>query len=115
MSYNLKITVYNNRDYEQSFILHDENGDPFDLTNCKLSFGIGTDIKTLSTHTTGSSANKCIFITGPADGEFTLKLPFTLLKPLEPTTYFHDLIVIDTANNREGIWQGQMIVKRGIA
>lgn len=109
------MTVYNNRDYEQTFILNDKDGNPIDLTDCKLSFGYGTDIKTIATHTSGSAANKCVFITGITEGEFSLKLPFSVLKPLEPGTYFHDLIIIDSANNREGVWQGQMIVKRGIA
>lgn len=115
MSYNLKITVYNNRDYEQPFILKDKDGNILDLTGCKLSFGYGTDVKTLATHTTGSAANKCIFITDAAAGEFTLKLPYSILKPIETGTYFHDLVLIDTSNLREGIWQGQMVVKRGVA
>lgn len=115
MSYNLKITVYNNRDYEQPFILKDSEGNLLDLTGCKLIFGYGTDIKTLGIHASDSAANKCIFITSAVDGEITFKLPYTVLKPLEAGAYVHDLILVDADNKREGVWQGQMVVKRGLA
>jgi hypothetical protein len=115
MSYNLKITVHNNRDYAQDFILKDDSGDPINLTGCKLIFGYGTESKTIGTHTSDTAPNKCIFITSATDGEFTLELPFNVLKTLNPATYFHDLILVDTNDNRQGIWQGQMIVKRGVA
>jgi hypothetical protein len=115
MSHTLKITVYNNRDYEQSFILNDNSGNPFNLTGCKLIWGFGTDSKTLGIHDSGSGANKCIFIDDVTSGSYTLKLPYSVLKPLEAGTYFHDLILVDSAGKRDGIWQGQLIVKRGIA
>jgi hypothetical protein len=115
MSYNLKITVYNNRDYEQGFILKDKDGNIINLTGCKLIFGYGTDSKTLATHTSGLGSNKCVFITNASAGEFTLKLPYSVLKPLSPATYFHDLVLVDGSDKREGIWQGQMVVKRGLA
>jgi hypothetical protein len=115
MSYNLKITVYNNRDYEQAFIMHDSFGNPIDLTNCKLVFGYGTDSKTLATHASDSAANKCIFVTDAASGAITLKLPYTVLRQLEAGNYFHDLVYLDGDGQRYGIWQGQMTVKRGLA
>jgi hypothetical protein len=115
MSYNLKINVYNNRDYEQDFILKDKDGNVIDLTGSKLIFGFGTDSKVLGTHDTTSGANKCIFVTSAVDGAIKLKLPYLVLKPLEAGSYFHDLIWVDASGKREGIWQGQMIVKRGLA
>ena len=114
MSYTLKITVYNNRDYEQNFILNDSDGNRLDLTGSKLIFGFGTDSKTLGSHDSTSSANKCVFVTDAAQGEFTLKLPYTVLRPLEAGAYFHDLIWVNTSNERVGIWQGEMTVKRGV-
>jgi hypothetical protein len=115
MSYNLKMTVYNNRDYEQEFILKDKDGNLINLTGSKLVFGFGTDVKTLATHTSDLGSNKCIFITDAVNGEITLKLPYSVLRPLEAASYFHDLILIDSSGKREGVWQGQMIVKRGLA
>ena len=115
MSYTLKITVYNNRDYEQSFTLHDSNGDPLDLTGCELIFGFGADNSTLGTHVSGTSSNKCVFITDPTVGSFTFKLPYTVLRPLSAGTYFHDLVVVDTSGKREGVWQGQLVIKKGFA
>jgi hypothetical protein len=115
MSYNLKITVYNNRDYEQPFILKDSGGNLLNLTGSKLVFGFGTDVKTLGTHASDSGANKCVFITDAVSGEFSLKLPYSVLKPLAAGAYVHDLILIDTEGKREGVWQGQMVVKRGLA
>ena len=115
MSYNLKITVYNNRDYEQPFILRNDDETPYDLTECSLAFGYGTDVKTLATHITGNSANKCLEITNAANGEFKLILPFAVLKTLGADNYLHDLILITPDNKRTGIWSGQMVIKRGLA
>lgn len=109
------MTVYNNRDYEQPFILKDKNGNVINLTGCKLIFGFGTDTKTLGVHDSSATSNKCVFITDAANGEFSLKLPYSVLKPLEAGSYLHDLVLIDTSSKREGVWQGQMIVKRGLA
>jgi hypothetical protein len=116
MSYNLKITVHNNRDYEQPFILKDDAGVVIDLTGCKLSFGYGTTTKVLGTHiTSGGAANLCIFITNAVAGEFKLVLPHAVLKTLSPGIYEHDLVLIGTDNKRTGIWAGQMVVKKGLA
>lgn len=115
MSYTLKITVYNNRDYEQGFILKDSDNNVINLTGQKLIFGFGNDTKALGVHASDSGANKCVFITDAPNGAFTLKLPYSVLKPLESGSYIHDLILIDNAGKREGVWQGQLIVKRGIA
>ena len=115
MSYNLKINVYNNRDYEQPFILKDSDGNVLNLGGHSLVFGYGTDVKTLATHLTDNAANKCIFITNAAVGEFKLVLPYSVLKTLPTGTYFHDLILIAPDTKRTGVWSGQMVVKRGLA
>lgn len=115
MSYNLKITVFNNVDNEQAFIIKDELGDPYDLTGCKLIFGYGTDVKTIATHTTGLASNKCLEITNVALGEFKLLLPATVLKTIGTGTFFHDLVLVEADDSRQGIWSGQMVIKRGLA
>jgi hypothetical protein len=115
MSYNLKITVYNNRDYEQSFTLQDSVGDPYNLTGLKLIFGIGTEKASITSHTSGSPSNKCIFIDDAPNGAFTLKLPYVVLKNLNPNVYIHDLILIDADDDRVGIWSGKLVVKKGVA
>jgi hypothetical protein len=119
MSYSLRITVFNNRDYEQSFTLRDELGGLYDLTNSNLSFAIGVNQPTISKplqlHNTSSASNKCIFVTDAVNGAINLKLPFAVLKTLTPGTYLHDLILIDSNNKRVGVWTGQMIVKKGVA
>jgi hypothetical protein len=115
MSYNLKITAYNNRDYEQEFILNNSVGAPLNLTGYTLAFGIGTELKTVGTYLSSNASNKCIEITNAATGAFTLTLPVSVLRTLSPGTYIHDLILINPAGTREGIWSGQMIIKRGIA
>lgn len=115
MSYTLKITVYNNRDYEQPFTLQNEDESPFDLTGSTISFGYGTDTKTLAVHTTGSAANKCVTVTDAVNGAFKLELPYSVLKTLTPGSYIHDLIVTDTGGHRVGIWNGTLVVKKGVA
>lgn len=116
MSYNLKITVFNNRDYAQTFTLEDDEAKPLDLTGSKLIFGIGTPTKRLQSHDTSLTAsNKCIFIVDAANGQIRLELPYSLLKDLQPADYIHDLILIDGNGKRSGIWAGQMAVKRGVA
>lgn len=115
MSYTLKITVYNNRDYEQPFTLQDEDSVALDLTGCTISFGYGTDTRTLAVHTSGASSNKCVNITDPTNGTFELLLPYTVLKTLAPGNYVHDLILTDVDGHRIGIWNGTLTVKRGVA
>lgn len=117
MGYSLKITVYNNRDYEQSFTLRDDVGNVYDLTGCKLTFAIGQTQadKPLQSHTTNTTQNKCIHIVDLVNGQVNLTLPYSVLKTLAPGTYIHDLILINAENKRVGIWTGQMLVKRGVA
>jgi hypothetical protein len=114
MSYNLKITVYNNRDYEQPFTLRDSEGVIFDLTGCKLAFAIASDVKTLTTHVSDSASNKCIFVDDAVDGIFRLVLPYSVLKTLPAGNYTHDLILTDTDDKRSGVWSGSMVVKKGV-
>lgn len=114
MSYNLKITVYNNRDYEQGFTLKDPDGDPYNLTGCKLIFSIWNEDSTITSHTSGTSNNKCIFISDtPTDGGITLALPFTVLRLIKAGNYNHDLVLLTAAGKRDGIWAGTMTVKKG--
>jgi hypothetical protein len=115
MSYTLKISVYNNRDYEQPFILKNSDGSAFNLTGCTLSFGYANDEKTLAIHTTGNPSNKCLTITNAVAGEFKLSLPYSVLKTLAVGAYTHDLIVTDATTKRTGVWGGTMQVKKGVA
>lgn len=116
MAYDLRITVYNNRDYEQSFTLQNEDASAMDLTGCKLLFGIANASRTIQSHDSSVPlTNKCVFIDSATTGEITLKLPYIVLKNLTPATYSHDLIVVDSEGKRSGVWTGQMIVKRGVA
>lgn len=115
MSYTLKITVYNNRDYEQPFTLQDQDSLPLNLTGCTLSFGYGTETRTLGIHTTGTTANKCVNITDATNGAFELTLPYSILKTLNAGNYIHDLILTDVDGHRIGIWSGTLTVKRGVA
>ena len=115
MSYTLKITVYNNRDYEAPFTLQHADASVFNLTGCTLSFGIANDEKTLAVHTTGSASNKCLTVVSATDGTFKLSLPYSVLKTLPVGLYTHDCIVIDGSGKRTGIWTGQLNDKKGIA
>ena len=115
MSYTLKISVYNNRDYEQPFIAKNSDGSVYDLTGCTLSFGYANDEKTVAIHITGNPANKCLTVTNAAAGEFKLSLPYSVLKALPVGAYTHDLILTDTASKRTGLWTGTMQVKKGVA
>lgn len=114
MAYDLKITVFNNKDYEQSFNLKDANNVNYNLTGCSLLFGISDSVKVITSHDTNIAlTNKCIFVTDATTGLINLKLPFAILKNIVPGTYFHELILIDTDGKRTGIWSGQIVVKRG--
>lgn len=116
MSYNLKITVYNNRDYEQSFTLRSPDDVLVDFTGCKLTFAIASDTKTITSHISDGSANKCVFITSPAtSGQFKLVLPYSVLRTLEAGNYTHDLVLTDADGKRSGVWSGVMVVKKGVA
>lgn len=116
MSYDLRITVYNNRDYEQSFSLLGADGTALNLTGCKLIFGIADSTKVMTTHDSSSTTNnKCIFITDALTGAIKLNLPYLVLKSFAPATYTHDLILVDANGKRSGIWSGQMMVKKGVA
>ena len=115
MSYNLKITVFNNVDNEQEFILQDESGAAYDLTDCKLIFGYGTEEKTIASHTTGLASNKCLQITNVTAGTFKLLLPATLLKSIGTGTLLHDLVLVCADTSRTSVWSGQMVIKRGLA
>lgn len=115
MSYTLKISVYNNRDYEQPFTLKNSDGSAFDLTGCTLSFGYANDEKTIAVHTTGNPSNKCLTVTNAAAGQFKLTLPYSVLKALPVGAYSHDLIVTDVATKRTGVWAGTLQVKKGVA
>jgi hypothetical protein len=117
MSYNLKITAFNNRDYAQPFTLKDADGVAVNLTGCKLIFSIGveTTAKPFTSHATdGGAANKCIFVRNATAGEFELVLPYTVLKTIAPGNYVHDVILVDAAGKRSGVWIGALIVKKGV-
>lgn len=101
-------------DYSQQFTIQDENANAVDITGYQLSFGFGTETKTIATHTTGQSSNKCLTINDAVNGIFTLSLPKEVLKNLSPDTYLHDLALVDGSGNRSPIWSGLMIVKRGM-
>ena len=116
MAYDLKITVFNNRDYEQGFTLQTAVGGVRNLTGCKLIFGIADTAKTLQSHDSSLTAsNKCIFVTDAPNGGIKLTLPYSVLKTLPAATYKHDLILVDADGKRTGIWAGQMVVKKGVA
>jgi hypothetical protein len=116
MAYDLKITVYNNRDYEQSFTLQDSEGAPLDLSDSKLIFAIANSTRVIQTHDSSLiGSNKCIFIDNAATGEIRLVLPYTVLKTITAASYTHDLILVDADDKRSGVWAGQMVVKKGVA
>jgi hypothetical protein len=117
MSYNLKITIYNNRDYEQEFTLTEEDESPLDLTGYKVSFAVGsihTD-RPLIHHVSGTSGNQCVFIDSAINGQIRLVLPYAVMRVLDAGTYIHDCILIAPDGKRTGVWSGNMIVKKGVS
>lgn len=115
MAYDLKITIFNNKDYEQEFTLLSNDVDPFDFTGYKFIFAVANQEKTLIAQDSSSPSNTTIVVLNASQGRLKLVLPYTLLKTLKPANYLHELIMIDNVGKRSSVWTGQMIVKRGIA
>lgn len=113
MSYSLKIDIYNNVDYSQSFTLKNPDNSPKDLTDKKLIFAVGDQTKTIFTHTSGEPTNKCIFIDNPLTGEIRLVLPFSVTKALKPGNYIHSLVIYDISDAiRSSVWNGSMVIRK---
>lgn len=113
MSYSLKIDIYNNVDYSQTFTLQNPDNTPLVLTGKKLIFAIGDQTKTLSTHTSGDSANKCIFIDNASTGEIRLVLPYAVTKLLKPANYIHSLVLLNVGDGlRSSVWNGNIVIRK---
>ena len=114
MAYSLKINVYNNRDYEQSFTLTDGNNSPMNLVNSSLVFSIDLNGKVLS-FSSANVNNKCVFVTNGVTGQIKLVLPYSVLKSIPAGTYKHDLIVVGQNGWRTGVWAGTINIKSGVS